>query len=75
MACKVSSRFDLLLFSIHGSSSHQSIDLNLLDVADHEGIEVSDLLHVVHDHHPHVNDVRHTPFLSALGLMFLSLSL
>ncbi|CAE7539724.1 unnamed protein product, partial [Symbiodinium microadriaticum] len=31
-----------------------SIDLNLLDVADHEGIEVEDILHMVHDNHPHV---------------------
>jgi hypothetical protein len=35
----------------------QSIDLNLLDVADHEGIEVEDILHVVHDNHPHVPHV------------------
>jgi len=35
-------------------SELQSIDLDLLDVADNEGIEVGDILHVVHDNHPHV---------------------
>ena len=35
----------------------QSIDLDLLDVADNEGIEVGAILHVVHDNHPHVPHV------------------